>query len=398
MAEVRPEQLDPHSAGRVLAVLNAGATIHAVEYDEARQRYLVRSELFEFLSVVAKRAFEASDHHVNLAELEKIVVVSLLPDLSQNADTVLHYIHPISEDRGFTGEIKFDEVVPEHIRVVRSTLNAGATLNRVKRAGKDATHYFVHRDFYRTLAVIRARTLMSDYGQKQIESAAPEQTFGGALNEPSKAIEHKRDDDGEAEPAASRIDALDEMAAERRFQYLVDLLDALQLDPTTYEQCSGPAFSAAVAANEALSRARRSNQLLDKALAARDEQAHRSLDEAFSLSKGKLRPDQDRERQLLRDAYQEIAKYWHVLMLFPNGPYEDVLRVLVEELETDAGAGTLSTDDAALYGIARTLVDAFKGNGRGNEFSWRRLEGGFNQALHGSHTPVAFSDDKRTIN
>ncbi|MES0404005.1 MAG: hypothetical protein ABUJ93_10960, partial [Hyphomicrobium sp.] len=240
---------------------------------------------------------------------------------------------------------------------------------------------------------------MSDYGQKQIESAPPEQTFGGALNEPSKAIEHKRDDDGEAEPTASPINALDEMAsADQKAQYLADLLDALHVDLETYEHFSGPAFSAAVAANEEFSRARRSNQTLDNALAARDEQARASLENAFSLRNSQLRPGQERKRQLLRDAYQEIAKYWHVLMLFPNGPYEDVLRVLVEELETDAGAGTLSTDDAALYGIARTLVDAFKGNGRGNEFSWRRLEGGFNQALHGSHTPVAFSDDKRTIN
>ena len=403
MAEVRPEQLDPHSAGRVLAVLNAGATIHAVEYDEARQRYLVRSELFEFLSVVAKRAFEASDHHVNLAELEKIVVVSLLPDLSQNADTVLHYIHPISEDRGFTGEIKFDEVIPEHIRVVRSTLNAGATLDRVQRAGKDATHYFVHRDFYRTLAVIRARTLMSDYGQKRIELAAPEQTFGGALNEPSKAIEHKRDDDGEAEPAASPIDALDETAsADQKAQYLADLLDALHVDLETYEHFSGPAFSAAVAANEEFSRARRSNQTLDNALAARDEQARASLENAFSLRNSQLRPGQERKRQLLRDAYQEIANYWPVLMLFPNGPYEDVLRALVEELETDAGAGRLSAEEDRLNKVARALVDAFRGNGRGREFSWDRLKDGFQQALHGSNalhggdTVVTFNRDKRT--
>lgn len=385
MAEVRPEQLDPHSAGRVLAVLNAGATIHAVEYDEARQRYLVRSELFEFLSVVAKRAFEASDHHVNLAELEKIVGVALLPDLSRNADTVLHYIHPISEDRGFTGEIKLDEVVPEHIRVVRSTLNAGATLDRVQRAGKDATHYFVHRDFYRTLAIIRARTLISDYGQKQIESVAPEQTFGGALNEPSKAIEHKRHDDVVAEPVATRLDALDEMAsADQKAQYLADLLDALGVDLETYEQFSGPAFSAAVAANEEFSRARRSNQMLDNALAVRDEQTRASLEKAFSLRNSQLRPDQGRKQQLLRQAYQEIEQNWPVLMLFPNGPYEQDLRALVERLEPDAGAGHLSEEHDRLYEVARTLLDAFRANGRGREFSWDRLNDGFKQASHGS--------------
>ena len=55
MAEVRPEQLDPHAAQRVLAVLNAGATINAVEYDAIADRYLVRGELYEFLAIVAKR-------------------------------------------------------------------------------------------------------------------------------------------------------------------------------------------------------------------------------------------------------------------------------------------------------------------------------------------------------
>ncbi len=109
-----------------------------------------------------------------------------------------------------------------------------------------------------------------------------------------------------------------------------------------------------------------------------------------------MRPGQERKRQLLRDAYQEIAKYWPVLMLFPSGPYEDVLRALVEKLEPDAGAGTLSTDDAALYDIARTLFDAFKGNSRGREVSWDRLKDGFQQALHGGDTVVTFNRDKRT--
>ena len=36
------------------------ATIHAVAYEEDHDRYLVRAELFEFLSLVAKRAFETS--------------------------------------------------------------------------------------------------------------------------------------------------------------------------------------------------------------------------------------------------------------------------------------------------------------------------------------------------
>jgi len=173
---------------------------------------------------------------------------------------------------------------------------------------------------------------------------------------------------GAADEISDEISQREEIGDEAS-EYLAELLAALHVDPKTYALCSGPFLSAGVAANEAFSRARRSNQQLDKALAARDEKARRSLNEAFSLSKGKLRPDQDRERLLLRDSYQEIAKYWPVLMLLPNGPYEQGLRALLEELETGAGTGTLSTDDAALYDIAHTLVDAICSSGRGNEFS-----------------------------
>ena len=116
----RRERLDPHAAQRVLSVLNAGATINAVEYDATSDRYLVRSELYEFLAIVAKRAFEADKSNVDLAELEKIVGVALLPDVNQNAETVLHYMHPISEDRGFTAEIKLSEVAPADVRTVRT--------------------------------------------------------------------------------------------------------------------------------------------------------------------------------------------------------------------------------------------------------------------------------------
>jgi hypothetical protein len=396
MAEVRPEQLDPHTGGRVLGVLNAGATIHAVEYDERERRYLVRSELYEFLAVVAKKAFQASEHHVNLAELEKIVGVALLPNLSHNADLVLHYMHPISEDRGFTAEIKLDEVAPEHIRTVRNTLNAGATLDRVQRAGKDASHYFIHRDLYKTLALIRARTLMMDYGQPQIAAAKPEK-FGGSITDGSKAIEHHPEP--QPPPAAASEDEDEpEAAHDARSQFVAQLLAALRLDPATYGRIEGAAFVAAVAANEAFARARHSNKTLDDQLTERDEKARMSLDRAYSLLKGKLRASDSRELDLLGDAYHEIDQSWSVLMLLPNGPYEIVLKEIVEALESDAGAGRLTTEEAALYEIARSLTEAFRSNTRGSEMSWHRLEARFNQASREGGPRIAFDGGRTTIN
>ncbi len=397
MAEVRPDTLDPHTAARVMGVLNAGATIHAVEYDEAQHRYLVRSELFEFLSVVAKKAFESNEHHVSLAELEKIVGVALLPDLSQNAEIVLHYMHPISEDRGFTAEIKLDEVGPDHLRTVRSTLNAGATLDRVQRAGKDATHYFIHRDLYKTLALIRARTLMLDYGQRQIAADGKREKFGGSVTEHSKAIAHHPQK--QLPPAAIEDDDDDpEAQRDARARCVAQLLEALRLDPATYQRIGGSAFVAAVAANEAFARARHANKALDDQLTERDEQARISLDHAYSLLKGKLRASDSRDLDDLGDAYHEIDQCWSVLMLLPNGPYETVLKEIVEALEPDAGAGVLSTEENALYEIARGLTKAFRANARTNELSWRRLEAGFNQAPRGGDPRIAMDDGGRTLN
>jgi len=399
MAEVRPEQLDPHTAGRVLGVLNAGTTIHAVEYDEAERRYLIRSELFEFLSVVAKKAFEASEHHVNLAELEKIVGVALLPNLSHNAELVLHYMHPISEKHGFTAEIKLDEVAPEHIRTVRNTLNAGATLERVQRAGRDASHYFIHRDLYKTLALIRARTLMMDYSQPQIGAAGQGERFGGSITEPSKAIEHRPDPQHQL-PLAANEDDID--AEELKWQYIADLLEALRLSLSSFELVSGPAIGAAIAANEAFERVRRSNQALDRILAARYEEARESFKNARALLLNRLKPRQDWEHQVLRDAVDEIEHSWGILMLLPNGPYEAVLRETIEAMEADSGSGSLSTEQQALYDIAKKLVDAFGNNGRGGELSWHRLAANFDQTPRPGDVSYAQDDDddedRKTLN
>lgn len=393
MSEVRPEQLDPHTATHVLSVLNAGATIHAVEYDEAGRRYLVRAELYEFLSVVAKRAFEASGHHASQAELEKIVGVALLPDISHNAEVVLHYMHPISEDRGFTAEIKLDEVGPDHIRTVRSTLNAGATLERVQRAGKTASHYYIHRDLYKTLALIRARTLM--LGQPQLGSARQGESFGGSITQRTQAIEHLPG----AQPKLPQPDAGDDGddAHEVRSLFLSEMLDALRLDPAIYEHVSGAVLGAAVAANEAFTRARRSNVLLDDKLTERDEQARISLDQTHDMLAKNLAPHEKWEQRMLTDAFEEIDKHWDVLMLLPNGPYESVLKEVVEALEPDAGANRLSTEEYTLYDIARTLVEAFRGNARTSEMSWKALEEKFNQA-RGNDPRIAFDGGNRTLN
>jgi hypothetical protein len=171
---------DPH-APDLHRMLNAGASIGAVRHVDGHL-YELRSELFEYLSLVSKKSFGTDKTQVTLAELERIMAVSLLPNVRDNVETVLHYVHPI-EDRPaflaklglkerpeFTAEIRLDEVDRNDKKVVRNALNAGATVDAVQRASN--SHYFISRDFYKTLARIRARFLISAPGEARKIAAA----------------------------------------------------------------------------------------------------------------------------------------------------------------------------------------------------------------------------------
>ena len=198
MAEVRPNRLDPQSADRVLGVLNAGTTIHAVEYDHEEDRYLVRAELFEYLSGVSKKAFHANTQHATLAELEKTVSVALLPDIARNIDIVLSHMHPINEKHGFMAEMKLADIQDDgDKRITRQVLNAGSVHQRVQRADETGSHYFIHRDLYQTLARLRARTLFTSTAYR-LDTGPHGETpvFSGSLNPERPALEHRSPDSG----------------------------------------------------------------------------------------------------------------------------------------------------------------------------------------------------------
>lgn len=376
-AEVRTDRLDPHAATRVIDVLNAGATIHAVAHDPDNDRYLVRSELFEFLSTTAKKAFEKSGVHANMVELEKLVGVALLPDVGPNAETVLHYMHPITEKHGFTAEVKLSEVVPSDTRVVRNVLNAGATLERVQRAGEDASHYFVHKDLYKTIARIRARTFSYGEALPQIADQNRERR-GGVLREATPGLA----DQGASrrlltniaggKPASSQDDDV-------RQQQIATLIEAIGIRPETFMGLTGPEFAAALVASDAFKRARDGNRLLDDTLTERDEKARISLDRALShLEANGGRGGADRDQ--LEELAEEINKNWQILMLLPRGPYEQVIAEMVEKLEPDAADDRLSAEEAQLLAVARRLREAFASNQRNNEHAWNRLTAQLNHA------------------
>lgn len=366
MAEVRPELLDPQTAERVLGVLNAGSTIHAVEYDEARGRYLVRAELFEFLSTTAKKAFESNEIHANLAELEKIVGVALLPDIGPNAETVLSYMHPISEDRGFTAEIKLGEVVEVHKRTVRNFLNAGATHDRVQRAGTDPSHYFVHKDLYKTLARIRGRTLFSGAALPQIAAPGPRQgglLRGGAIpaQQRTAIADHTR--------ATPREDDRDQL----RDDFRSAMLKAIGLDETQYLHVSRPEFiGEAIAAGKSVEQLRETDPVLGQHLKWREKEMRDSLHNTYKALWGRQAGVEHRI-EVLNSVQEEIDHLLPALMLSPRGPYERVLWQLINQLEQAAGP------DDGLDDHQQEILDRLRGHAaaiamvkRDSPESWKR--------------------------
>ena len=164
-------ELDPESANVVRRVLNAGATIGAVMRNpDDPSVYAIRPELYEYLAMTGARAFEKHGklvqediaEKVRQGELEKMVRVALLPHEMENADTVLHYAHPMNAtDDGFMSQIILKQVKNEDVGVVRRVLNAGAAHRAVRIAQGQDQPYELHADLYKTLSRIRARMLLS---------------------------------------------------------------------------------------------------------------------------------------------------------------------------------------------------------------------------------------------
>ncbi len=165
-------ELDPDGAVVVRRVLNAGATIGAVLRNPSEPSvYAIRPELYEYLAMTGARAFEKHGklvqedvvEKVRQGELEKMVRVALLPDEMANAETVLHYAHPMNAtDDGFMSQIILKQVQDSDVAVVRRVLNAGAAHRAVRITPNVAdAPYELHADLYKTLSKIRARMLLS---------------------------------------------------------------------------------------------------------------------------------------------------------------------------------------------------------------------------------------------
>jgi hypothetical protein len=388
MAEVRADGLDTHTRERVLSVLNAGATIHAVEFDELNNRYLIRSELFQFLSIVSKKSFEASEHHVNLAELEKEIFVSLLPDVRQNVDTVLHYMHPKDEKDGFTAEIRLEEIQgnPEELRVVRNVLNAAATMNAVRRFTKDNFDYEVHKDLYRTLARIRGKALFDGTDQPRLEHAEEGSEYRGALKDAGEGVlPGKQPVKTLAAPASEATrqtarrepEALMPLTSDERENLIEDyrhfFLSEFDLTPHKLipQLRVEPIREAAADAWAALETHGRSNQVLAQLL-HQVRNHHRELAESAYLNLKAHFQSDPRRVELIDLVYDEMTRAESVLLLAPEA---NLVQTLVTQLEEAAQPdGGQLPGEQELKDMLSDVQRALGGLDLNDADSWRQIQ------------------------
>lgn len=405
---------DQPSRGRVLKVLNAAATIGAVARDPNRpERYLVRPELFEFLSVVAKKAFDSDAAHARLAELRQVVTVALQPHVGYHAEIVLDHMHPINEKDGFSSEVTLSTIPSGDLPLVRKVLNSGAMLRFVShdtRRGEE-DRFYVHKDLYKTLAMIAAsapRTAgNAELGAPQpvpprgarhggrLQADLPRIVRGDkrALSSPAKQIAADRPD-----APAMKTSGESAEAYEARITFLRHLVEALGIDPDSYLALQGKPMGAALAAGEAFDRARRASKLLDRELESRDEVARNAFDNQRTLIESRLPPEDAMRRRALRLAHEEIEANWGAIMLLPSGPYEQVLERLVGELEPQSGDGLLPPEGEDLLRRVKHLYRALGRSHRATVEEWEDLVASLDEATAGRGPNVGPGNGKRTLN
>ncbi|MFY0612170.1 MAG: hypothetical protein JXQ99_11630 [Hyphomicrobiaceae bacterium] len=383
------------SKSLVLKVLNAGATIGAVNRDDTfPARYFIRGELVEFLNQVAKHAFESDKDKVKLSDLRKILTIALQPRVSDNADVVLGHMHPISEMNECTSEIFMHEVEAAQVPVVKRALNAGSTLNFVLRDERKEQNgrYYIHKNFYRTLAMISAEhSAFGRFGHRQLASPDAIAVDGGALEAATGAAviadqltqaRPQITDETFRSPTEATVhidqspDGLSPRSeeAEIRRGFLEKLIQVLGIDPDRYFELSGPTFGAALATSEAFKEQRRQNELLELNLKQRDRQAQQRIADAQKAIDSKIVGEESAfERQMLNDARNEIEDNWPIIMMLPKGPYEVLFEQMIENYEKDAGDGLLDADKETVLKNARTIRNAIATNPRNSIDDWEKL-------------------------
>ncbi len=292
------------------------------------------------------------------------MAVALLPEVKDNVETVLKYVHPI-EDRPtflekvgveerpeFTAEIDLGEVDRSDKKVVRNALNAGASMEAVQRVNN--SHYYISRDFYKTLARIRGRFLVSaasealmlrDAGNANTSTVTPLVTGnvrahrGSLADNRGRLLENHHAGNGRAEH---------DLETYFRHELVKPLgVSAASLDHIWESEVAAEALAAA----NALKRQARQRSALNNELRLVESDSRRVLEQAQDILAAQYQGDRH-TLSLLHDVAAEIDRRIPALMLLPEGGLIDRLIIALEEA---SGDNRLSDDEHLLLSRLQKL-------------------------------------------
>jgi hypothetical protein len=386
--------LDPETGDQVRDVLNAGATIGAVRQADRPGRYLVRSELYEFLSDVIKREAERNKDLVRInrdeQDLETRMKEAMYPDVEASVNVVLANLHPIEEDEGFTSEIRMKDVVDPHRPIIRNVLNAGATLRKVRPALDTAKQpipdvFDIHGDLYKALARLRTRTLMTHASTLAIEAQRnnaqdltprPAALQGPAARQLEAPKQPQRPQQPEARPAAvtpqapPAVPTTDLEVAQWRDRYKAELLAAIGFPNANVSLAlsSAEVYESVLGASNAL----REQASTNPRLAALQKQYQDWRVEELNL---KYRAIQEAikdgaQRDGLDLAVPEIERDLPLLLMFPE---TGLLQHLVAKLEQGLNQDGLPATESALLMRLRSAYQAIRNANLADPNVWRAV-------------------------
>lgn len=384
-SEVDLTHYDSETARRIRKVLVAGASIGAVERastDTAEERYFVRSELFEYLSVVANAARETDREYSDRTRLIQIVGVALEPDRQHNAEIVLSHVEPINQRHGFMANVDLEAVPPDHKRLVQTVLNAAMTLNAVQRHDRGGpgskgrlgrllgqaapleTNYLIRSDLFKTLLLYRAgSSALLARGPSERALAAPRAATALtplATGAPKRLLANHHAAGMVAGPNHDELEVL------MRHELVKPLgLSASSIDHVWDPEVAGEALTAA----SALKRQARQRPALNNELRLVESESRRVLEQAQEILGAQY--DGDRSLlSLLNDVAAEVDRRIPALMLLPESGLTDRLIFALEEAHGD---NRLSDDEHLLLSRLQKLKGDLEGMKLDDSSAWRGI-------------------------
>ena len=365
---------------RILKVLNAASAIGAIARDPNRpERYLVRAELFEFLSVVSKKSFDADSSNARLAELKSTLTVALQPHVADAADVVLEHLTPISERQGGYSALIMMSAVPAVVQpIVKRAVNAGTAVGYARQDTykNETDDYEVHKDFYRTLA-----WLSSAFPHTGWRPGAPALANNAHATPPPLPLREARDQikgpsDQIARLTSSAANATPDTPARERDRlvrmYFEQFMTGVGLNAETMARImdSEAVREAAADCWNALQSHGQRNLKLGAVLRDMQRQLALQFDETYNDLRSAAGPD-GRKIDVLDDVRQNIHSAEPLLLLLPEF---GLIGRLISELEAAAGSDNgQGPGEQPLLERLRVIEDELHALDPSDANSWRRI-------------------------